>query len=794
MIVPGLRKLLADIAVTNPDNKIAKMVASYYPEIRENMSRDNIFELLKDYYNLADTIDLDTIKEFEDIEELRANFTDYDNRDFRIKSFKASSLKGIPNDGNEYGIDFTDNGTINNAIILANNGVGKSSLFAALEMVYTDEIGERRLRKEGGKCSSNDYENYIQRYDTSDKPKCTVETRLKSYNLNQKVFPSSELLNRYSPSNNFISDYDIYSIGQINFKEGLDGEGSLHELVANSLGLSEFMNFRNVLTKVSVFGRRKEKNYYEDRLKQKETKELALKALNERIKDQEDALLKMTKEEKSVAIKKGNELIQVLSGLQDARIGIKSIDDLKESYKKSLSAFLSLESSDKINKEAEFLELGRQLLDLSENCPLCNDSNKEKSEILSSLEDRLKELESKNKVGQELTKSYHELVDELNVILYSFKEIINHILKENELIKDISPLKELSKKESEIYVGFSPFTSDDEMYKYLNVLRNRTTHSIESYNQLLQFIDGPFIKNLVDSTGIFQEFLEYRKSTIESYLKEQEFTADRTLIVKENIESDKGKIKPIEKEIELLDKEVKKAKGDWGLVEEVKDKVSDYLPLLTKKINDLISERFKVVKETVTHVMQDYLQDDEVSIEFDIVEHVVDKDTGQKSDIIQLILVDKDRNKTTPDKYFNTFRYRLFTLMISLSLVIGIRKTYKINLPLVMDDLFAGSDFVSKNSFSVFLMKVIELFYKHTPDLPFQFILFTHDDLIFRSAIDAIDHFKVKENDELCSENKIPLNERTEIGRIFNIDQKDDQDGNFVDALYRLPKYLKEEI
>lgn len=72
----------------------------------------------------------------------------------------------------------------------------------------------------------------------------------------------------------------------------------------------------------------------------------------------------------------------------------------------------------------------------------------------------------------------------------------------------------------------------------------------------------------------------------------------------------------------------------------------------------------------------------------------------------------------TPDMYFNTFRYKLFCLMVSLSLALATRKENKINLPLIIDDIFFASDFVSKNSFAEFLQKVIQLFYKQTPDMP----------------------------------------------------------------------------
>jgi len=120
---------------------------------------------------------------------------------------------------------------------------------------------------------------------------------------------------------------------------------------------------------------------------------------------------------------------------------------------------------------------------------------------------------------------------------------------------------------------------------------------------------------------------------------------------------------------------------------------------------------------------------------------------------------------------------------------------YKVNLPLVMDDLFFASDFISKNSFSIFLQKIIGLFYKYTPEMPLQFILFTHDDLIFRSALDAIDDYSIVAISDLHDENKMSLSDKTFITRMFDIKDKDspvisNEGTKYWELLYKLPKKI----
>ena len=80
--------------------------------------------------------------------------------------------------------------------------------------------------------------------------------------------------------------------------------------------------------------------------------------------------------------------------------------------------------------------------------------------------------------------------------------------------------------------------------------------------------------------------------------------------------------------------------------------------------------------------------------------------------------------------------------------------------------------------------------------MPLQFILFTHDDVIFRSALDALDYFNTNDIDKnsLHSENSMLLTEKTIIGRIFPLEENfsNQENGNlkFNEVLYRIPKYI----
>ena len=97
---------------------------------------------------------------------------------------------------------------------------------------------------------------------------------------------------------------------------------------------------------------------------------------------------------------------------------------------------------------------------------------------------------------------------------------------------------------------------------------------------------------------------------------------------------------------------------------------------------------------------------------------------------------------------------------------------------------------------------MILLFYKHTPDIPLQIILFTHDDIIFKSTIDSIYEFNINDKyieidfDNLCDSNKEDLVNKSILARMFNVADKDDKAKSFNDGnqywslLYELPKQI----
>jgi hypothetical protein len=94
---------------------------------------------------------------------------------------------------------------------------------------------------------------------------------------------------------------------------------------------------------------------------------------------------------------------------------------------------------------------------------------------------------------------------------------------------------------------------------------------------------------------------------------------------------------------------------------------------------------------------------------------------------------------------------------------------------------------------------VLSIFRKFNGEMPLQFILFTHDELVFDSALDAISEFEIQtkattqqyEN----SEWENPIQNRTVFARLFSakdVESKTTESpfGKYWDLTYKIPTQL----
>lgn len=95
----------------------------------------------------------------------------------------------------------------------------------------------------------------------------------------------------------------------------------------------------------------------------------------------------------------------------------------------------------------------------------------------------------------------------------------------------------------------------------------------------------------------------------------------------------------------------------------------------------------------------------------------------------------KEPFTATPRSYLNTFRFRLFCIILKVSISIWYMKKTKKILPIVIDDIFSSSDFNNSNRIDYLIFKIFSLYDSHinkgsNSDIPLQLIILTHDNQI----------------------------------------------------------------
>lgn len=806
----NFRKTLIELALEeNNESKIAKVIAHYYSNLNI-ITREGLFESLLSFYQISENQEFDFGKLSNEIESNDGiiNTSKYIDKDFRIKNIEISNVRGIPSSEESnnisYGINlFKDENSVYNSIVLANNGTGKSSIFSALEMIYTNDIGEKNLRTQNYKSlKDSDYLDYLERFPKGGKPFCKVETFDGDYSIDNRIF-EPELVNIFNPKSHFITEFDIIENGRNVYSSNPNIDYSFHNIIAKNLGLDEFLNFISVSEQIPNYRRRKEYTSRDNIQNELSTNNLTIEKRIEEIKTKTSELNSF-KDGKNKEEKQNNTFddIKLLRNILNKDIDIvfnkESYNRIFNDYQKSYQNYLSKNISKKNSIEKNFLNSGKDLLHYFDNCPFCLNSNKSKEEINTEVENRLKELEDIEIIEKEIRENFRLLTNTLLTTIKDLRKIYNIFENERTEISKFTNLDLLNVKENELYISLSPHLNDDGLIDLINELSKVQFPNETDFKKLFDLI--------INNRKIFLEHFELnstnalllineRKLKLESEIEKLTINSDE-LSLEQKIFKLENEIKEINNSILSLEKrnielkpELENANKIVGYFERIKSEIKNYNLKFNDRKDKLVAEAFEPMKNVIEQIINDFIAKNEnikLEIKLEDYNYKVDGEDYKSKIIIAKIIDLKTNKETTPDLFFNTFRYKLFCLMISLSIALATRIKYKINLPLVMDDLFYASDFINKISFSEFFKELIRLFHKYTPEMSLQFILFTHDDLIFSSAIEAIEEYSDIENDLIIK--------NTLITRMFDVKDKEEipskfENGeSFWNLLYQLPK------
>ncbi|WP_425883396.1 hypothetical protein ACPYIV_13120 [Parabacteroides sp. ASD2025] len=188
------------------------------------------------------------------------------------------------------------------------------------------------------------------------------------------------------------------------------------------------------------------------------------------------------------------------------------------------------------------------------------------------------------------------------------------------------------------------------------------------------------------------------------------------------------------------------AKSNLENVVALHDALEAYRSQLEKALDATTRDVFSIIRQTVKRVMSHfvyspidkedidllYTEGGKISVQIRYDECADDKSGSRKEPVL------------TPRKYYNTFRYKLFCMMLKLSVALAVMKRYRINFPIILDDVFYASDYYNRELITSFVKELNVLFRRiwGNSKMKMQLICFTHDELVF----DAIETAFEKEN------------------------------------------------
>lgn len=624
----------------NSDILSKKIFYLFYKNERIN-SADEFIEKIEKTIEFKDPID-EKINEVFDETQVKA-------KDYRLKALILNGFRKYPY-GNQYGISMNKGEKPCSLILLGGNGVGKSSLYNAMEYVLTKDITESKVRN----CTAQGYikHNNPQKTDTSE------ERDLKVFACNKILSESSSLeLNQINTSAIFFSEGNILDCGKS--LGGVTNKQSWNNFFLHSMGYGDCLLLVDFLS------------MYINKISNNLNQVRALPEVNPK-----DEKLVIERELRKIGV-------QLIGGLTSRDIS--TLDTYLNKIKTENDILTNIESS----AESWYIRYNKQS-------------------------------DASTVINQSLWKDAISYIDSLTISAKSIQNI-SKSKKINIFVRDkLTGLKTVLDKLKGMKEKI-PMQSGD-----VNK-RIKAKHSIKSQ------------KPKIDIVSLCTD-LKYIYSSLSDLLKElrnyssPKMTYDLNEIFK--VLSDHFTI------YHSLESQMTTYQIDEQKIKELSEKINTltlYRNLLISELNNVISSMDKEYVKFIETVMKKFFIEpkEKLKISFDTL------DNNTVNIDISIHLGDNTESVSVKN-YLNTFRFRLFCILLRVSIALLLMKKHYINLPLIFDDVFYASDYKNREELSFFIEKLYEVSEKYVPLNKLQVIFFTHDELILE-----IFHQTMKKRDDV---------------------------------------------
>lgn len=774
----------------NLADNLLSIIFAKHPDI-DTSSRESFFDKLSPFYERYTLSDRESISENDTLEVNEIN--EWQGLDLRIENIKLQSVRGFPPSQIPFGIDFS-NGQKEpqSMVILGANAFGKSSIYDAIEYSYCQKIGGAQLRtSQDLKDGSIELKTYLQHFDNPfANTRCSIKLKSgKVFEIAEENIPKS-VRDKINPNSHFISDFDIYTNGRLNFRGS--NNDSFQNLIANSIGLSELLQKEKEIFAFAGYARRTETSRKSNLEREIKNSEEIIEKNKKSVEEKTNLLTKLQQGETSTdQTQKVQIVLQLVQQLRNTHF---TFEYKQEELLKFASQFLNIydeftaisEKARDLN-QIQFLNDGLKFLHEEQSCPICNNSKLNNDEIKKHLEEKIQRLEQFNKLSAELTRVSNNLTALLADLSSKIVSLRGKATYDISLTKDKEEFNELTISTNDFLSYLNEVYSQDIFSKIqildasdisITVKLNHQKEVVKNYSEFI----SDKLKSYIEVISNFDTKRNELINTVETQAKSKlqvNSKEGEIAILKNEIQQLQSQITTEQKSVEVKKPELAKAIETVELFNKIKGDTRNYANEFHRELAKEIKGAFEPIQKIVKNILDKYLyvENRPATLKFEMKPESWDEETGEViSEIITAYIepLDKTQSAQEVNKYFNTFHYRLFCTMVGISIAVASRKNTGINMPLVLDDVFYASDFENRATIEEFITKLFELFKEFTPDKELQLIIFTHDQLIFESIIKA------------TTRNNI---QNILFAKLFKHEEALLED-DFKNLVYRLPSYV----
>jgi hypothetical protein len=202
------------------------------------------------------------------------------------------------------------------------------------------------------------------------------------------------------------------------------------------------------------------------------------------------------------------------------------------------------------------------------------------------------------------------------------------------------------------------------------------------------------------------------------------------------------------------------------------DKARQVIDYLKGSISDELEPLYSLIEKTLPLLLKDNLVNQEYV------------EVSRNEDNLNILIHADEKAESqplSPRAFFNTFRFKLYCVVLKFCLAYGARTLNHMNFPIVIDDVFDSSDFDNRHRIYGFIEKLINEYQKldKAKDYPLQVIFFSQDELVSKGVYHGL--------------RNVMSADKVKFGRIYDFTEAKEKDKTSVRILMDQDKFINLE-